>query len=519
MATRQRTILLGMVWILGTGVATAVSPGTTVDLSVEVVANLLTGAAGVQCTADAEIEPGKPAEWWVAIADVRRDLGGAGEKLSRRIECGTGRFAKALDATGSSAPPLLLEISTTPVVLAGHDPYLDILLRSRKRASVDSGNPLYQETTEKRNFVFSEGSDLLVPLPISSPQEGEALGIHEGFLRLAARVSNRVPRAAYGALWIVSDLKGARVLLDGGVVASIPEGGEAMLRNVLAGRRDVRVRDATGHEVRRLVRLPEQRTVLVELNGAAPAGTANPYGIASLGKNANGFEEYRRARDSAVVVRIPGGEFLMGNPRTEAHPLEHRVTVSEFVIDKTLVTWKQYKRFAGATLTPLPPHEPYWGIHDDHPAVFVTWEEAKAYCEWVGGRLPTEAEFEKAARGTDDRMFPWGNEEATHDRATYRHSWGYEATDPVGTHPSGASPYGLLDMAGNVWEWCADWYDEKYYEVSPAQDPKGPASGQAHVVRGGSWDSRPDVLSCSRRSFGYKGYREGDFGFRCAMNF
>lgn len=163
------------------------------------------------------------------------------------------------------------------------------------------------------------------------------------------------------------------------------------------------------------------------------------------------------------------------------------------------------------------PH-PYWGIHVDHPVVFVTWEEGKAYCEWTGGRLPTEAEREKAARGTDGRKYPWGNEEPDPKCGVFRRNWGDIATDPVGAHSSGASPYGLLDMGGNVREWVADWYDDKYYEVSPQRDPKGPRTGQAHAVRGGSWDSRPDVLSASRRNWGYRGYREGDFGFRCAMD-
>jgi formylglycine-generating enzyme required for sulfatase activity len=116
-------------------------------------------------------------------------------------------------------------------------------------------------------------------------------------------------------------------------------------------------------------------------------------------------------------------------------------------------------------------------------------------------------------------MFPWGNEDATLDRAVYRRFWGYWAIDPAGSQPSGASPHGLLDIAGNVWEWCEGWYHGKHYEVSLARDPKGPPSGQTHVVRGGTWDSRPDVLSCSRRNFGRIGYREGDLGFRAAMDF
>ena len=102
--------------------------------------------------------------------------------------------------------------------------------------------------------------------------------------------------------------------------------------------------------------------------------------------------------------------------------------------------------------------------------------------------------------------------------ATFRHNWGSEASTPVGSHPAGASPYGLLDMGGNVWEWCEDWFDPKYPEVSPKKDPLGPATGRRHVVKGGSWDSRPSVLSASSRNFGYLGYREGDFGFRCAAD-
>ena len=187
-------------------------------------------------------------------------------------------------------------------------------------------------------------------------------------------------------------------------------------------------------------------------------------------------------------------------------------------MDKTAVTWAQFKKFARATAASLPPNPPYWGIRDDHPAVFVTWDEAKAYCEWAGARLPTEAEREKAARGTDGRKFPWGNEEPTPQLAVFRRNWGDIATDPVGAHPSGASPYGILDAGGNVWEWVADWFDEKYYEVSPDRDPRGPRTGSARVVRGGSWDSRPTVLSASARNSASRGYREGDFGFRCAMD-
>jgi len=208
----------------------------------------------------------------------------------------------------------------------------------------------------------------------------------------------------------------------------------------------------------------------------------------------------------------------MGNKETEKAPLEHRVYVSGFLIDKTGVTWGQYKKFAADTGVDLPPHDPYWGMADDFPAVYVTWEEAKAYCEWAGGRLPTEAEREKAARGLDDRLYPWGNEPPNENLAVFRQSWGYSGPAAVATHPAGASPYGLLDAGGNCWEWTADWHSRDYYEHSPYANPKGPESGMAHVVRGGSWDSRPTVLSASCRNWGHRGYRDGDFGFRCAMN-
>jgi formylglycine-generating enzyme required for sulfatase activity len=167
-----------------------------------------------------------------------------------------------------------------------------------------------------------------------------------------------------------------------------------------------------------------------------------------------------------------------------------------------------------------PPPDPYWGVHDNDPVSFITWDEARAYCEWVGGRLPWEAEREKAARGTDGRMFPWGSEPPSPERAINRRNWGElgNAETGAGVRPLGASPYGLIDSGGNMWEFCEDWWDADYFKSSPAQDPKGPKSGRARVVKGGSWDSRPTVLSASSRNFAYTGYREGDFGFRCASD-
>lgn len=386
-----------------------------------------------------------------------------------------------------------------------------------KLTGFDAGGAAqYDRVALKRTLFVSNGDTIVIPLMIANAKEQAALGIHDVLMRINVRLANDPITSTYGTVSFSSDIKNGVLLLDGGEVGRVSDNGDVVLRNIKPGDREISLRDESGKWIRKIVTVQAGRTMLAELNRVV-ASPANPYQLTFLGTNSMGFAEYRRERDRGVVIQIPAGEFLMGNQQTERQPMEHRVYVSEFLMDKTPVTWGQYKMFARATGTPLPPYEQYWGIHDDHPVVFVTWDEARSYAEWVGGRLPTEAEREKAARGTDGRKFPWGNEEPKPDLGVFRRHWGGIATDPVGIRPLGASPYGLLDVGGNVWEWCADWYDDKYYEVSPARDPKGPDDGRARVVRGGSWDSRPSVLSASCRNFGYRGYREGDFGFRCAM--
>ena len=519
---RLKFLLFAVLFLLAAASGTKAMAAYKFAISMEALANSADAGRGPRCQASLEAEMGKPGEWWMAMGAVQPSRQDGWTGVDNKIRCGIGSPKAPNETSGASQGPpyLLATVSTVAGVLAsrlGADNVLQVGISLSVRKLTDfsaTGEPRYQQSELKRMFFFSEYGIAFLPLMMADDKEKEAFKLHEVLVGIGAKLARKQEGATYGALSVTSDIDGAEILLDGGVVGKVSAGKETILKNVLVGEREVSVRDRTGRMVRRVVRVEGKRTAMVSLALSAQAG----YRLVSVGKNGQGYAEYRRERDGAVVVKIPAGEFLMGDREAERQPAEHKVYLSEFLMDKTAVTWRQFKIFLAATGNSLPPNPPYWGILEDHPAAFVTWEEAKAFCEWSGARLPTEAEREKAARGTDGRKYPWGNEEPDPDRAVFRRNWGDLATDPVGAHPSGASPYGLLDMGGNVWEFVADWYDEKYYEVSPAWVPKGPRTRQARVVRGGSWDSRPSVLNASVRNWAYRGYREGDFGFRCAMD-
>lgn len=233
--------------------------------------------------------------------------------------------------------------------------------------------------------------------------------------------------------------------------------------------------------------------------------------------------------DPVPMVTVPAGEFLMGNPegkgRADEWP-QRSIYLDAFAIDQVEVTNERYMAFVTITGHRNPPN-PYGtgplvsvkGI-EQLPVVQTTWYDAKAYCAWAKKRLPTEAEWEKAARGTDGRLFPWGNEPPTVTRANFDREWEDEKTlYPVGTLPEGDSPYGVKDMAGNAREWVSDWYDADYYKHAPERNPQGPdKKGVVRSIRGGSWHSPLADITTSARGRGGFALQTHGTGFRCARS-
>ena len=235
---------------------------------------------------------------------------------------------------------------------------------------------------------------------------------------------------------------------------------------------------------------------------------------------------------SMEFVHVPAGEFLMGSDPAkdkQAHPDEqpqHNVILSEYLIGRYPVTNRQYECYVKSIHCKPPSHwENGQALIDkrDHPVTFVSWNDAADFCVWVNRvsrrsvRLPSEAEWEKAARGVDGRIYPWGNQSPDSQRCNFEGNM--LGTTHVGRFSSqGDSPFGCADMAGNVWEWVGDWYDPKYYKRSPTKNPTGSGGGSSKVLRGGSWDYIDRAPRCSTRENFIPSVTNYSFGFRCACD-
>jgi len=230
--------------------------------------------------------------------------------------------------------------------------------------------------------------------------------------------------------------------------------------------------------------------------------------------------------DGMKLMYVPAGEFLMGSTDgvgdPDEHP-QHSVYLDSFWIDTTEVTNSMYSKCVQVKACIEPSHKSasetrpsYYGnpLYDDYPVIFVKWDQANNYCKWAGRSLPSEAQWEKAARGTDGQIFPWGDQIPDASLANNNQ----QNTTKVGSFKAGASPYGALDMAGNVWELVMDWYDESFYQISPRSNPQGPDTGYYHVIRGGAWNFNLSIDRTTNRAGMALSDNNYYTGFRCSLN-
>ena len=372
-----------------------------------------------------------------------------------------------------------------------------------------------------RNRVVVESNGAQVPQYGSLFGEGQVLFHRPSPVAVVTPppppvVARPVPPApeAPGVIRITSPLPGVEVFLGGQKIGETSVG-QALTVNVPAGRHQFSGRKP-GHR-------DWQREVQVAAGGTAEINIEplrEPPAVTT-------------ADDAGAMVLVPAGPFLMGSRKDDLEQAlaecrrlgglesvcrndylhefpQRQVTLDAFHIDRYEVTNALYARFLAANGKGSPgPATP------NHPVTGVTWRDADAYCKWAGKRLPTEAEWEKAARGADGRKFPWGSQWEK-GRANGDGARGEPA--PVGSYPQGASPFGVHDVGGNVWEWVADWHGHDYYERGPRQNPRGPSEGDRKVLRGGSFVDKVLQLRTTVRLAYRPEETDGNVGFRCAKS-
>jgi formylglycine-generating enzyme required for sulfatase activity len=474
------------------------------------------GLAFDRCTIEGTLKGRDARHWRAFYGEARADSGAGWEAIRSRSGCAA--------VTSSSwrlrgSPYLLLDVALEPVPTSEREVRLEASLTTRKLTGfAKAGAPAYEVKTEKRTLWIPAGGSAVVPILVASQKETDAFGLRELLLRFRATEPGSGRRAEYGEIAVTADVPRASIFLDGGFVGRTSSEGPVVLRAVRTGDREVSVRDPSGREAREVARVVKRGRAAVSLDLLPKPTGPGPGGLRPLGRNLQGSEEFWREKDGAIMVRIPGGKFRMGSAEGEGDPAErpqHAVRVQGFFMDKTEVTWGQYRRFAMETGRPLP-HAPAWGMPEAFPVSYATWEDARAFCTWTGGRLPTEAEWERAARGGDARRYPWGDD---WDPARCNTQEGGPHTPTASaSYPDCVSPYGVLDLAGSVWEWCRDWYDAAYYAKSPAEDPTGPETGRTRVSRGGCWINPSWWVRGANRQGIDPMWPDPTRGFRCVQD-
>jgi formylglycine-generating enzyme required for sulfatase activity len=486
----------------------------------ELVENTAEGPAYDRCKIEGILLDRNASRWRVFYGEARAGADAGWQAMRPRSGCAAVASEPSPGPwTLRGSPYLVVDVALEASATSEREVTLEASLTLRRLTGfAKAGAPTYEERTENRTLRVPAESSAVVPVLVASQKEIDEFRVRELLLRFRAIDSDSRPQAEYSEIAVAADVPRANIFLDGGFVGRTSSEGPVVLGTVRTGEREVAVRDPSGREARTVVQVEKGSRADVSLTLLPQSAESQPDGLRALGHNAQGSEEFWREKDGALVVRIPGGEFQMGSAEGEGEPAEHpqhAVRLKSFLIDKTEVTWGQYRRFVTQTSRPLP-KPPIWGMPETFPVSNVTWDDAHAFCAWAGGRLPTEAEWERAARGDDARQYPWGN---TFDpwRCNTRDG-GPHAPTPAATYPDCVSPYGVLDLAGSVWEWCQDWYDAAYYANSPVENPTGPETARLRVMRGGAWMSPNSWTRSTVRQGIEPGWPGPMHGFRCAQD-
>lgn len=481
------------------------------------------GEEGYLLPADAD--PSALALSGIPMDEVRR--------IGQRVKAKHVLFVMDACFSGFAVTRDIAPASTTDEYLAAalREPVVQVITAGRKgqKAIEDAGHGLFtRRFLDALRLLSAEGpvtasqvAAWLEPRVVRdsrgrmTPQYGKLDGEGQFVLTARSRPSPGATgeggdtiRQAFGSLEITARVPGVEVWLGDRRVWMTKPGSTYAVASLPAGAYRVVARKDGYKEWSREIRIlaNRQTDVMIDIEPLAPASAI-------------------RGEDGAEMVLIPAGEFLMGSEDYDDERPRHRVFLDAYYIDRYEVTNGLYRRFLDATATAKPPfwNDPSFNA-PQQPVVGVSWARADAYCGWAGKRLPTEAEWEKAARGPDGRRYPWGDQ---WDRARANSKdTNLGRTMPVGSYPTGASPYGVHDMAGNVYEWVADWSALDYYGRSPSRNPPGPASddrqvavtGGRKIVRGGSWDHQAIDLRTAMRGHLPTMSAYSDLGFRCVKS-